>query len=206
VGVDMFALKGFVEQLDACKITRIDLAHDDLEGLTGVRDFKLMYETGAFFNQGPKSKARFIDDMGSCSGETLYIGSKKNGKEACIYEKGKQLGDEKSSWVRVEGRLTAVNRVVSFDAMINPAQYLAGLYPPFANLSAIHARLVIIKKHVKIALDRLLEYARIAYGPLINYLKIDGYSDSEIVALLIRDGVPKRLAIPVMAERNMIPF
>jgi len=206
VGVDMFNLKKFVENLPACKITRIDLAHDDLECKQSIHDYRALYESGGFAMHNTNPSARFIDDMGTGKGSTLYVGAKRNGKEACIYEKGKQLGSQDSPWIRFEGRLTAVDRVVSFDAMVNPAQYLAALYPPFAHLSAIHARLVIIKNHTKIALDHLVEYASIAYGRLVNYLKVQGKTDAQIVEMLIVDGIPKRLMIPVTEEINMIPF
>jgi len=208
VGVDMYKLKEFIEVLPSCKLTRIDLAHDDLDGLTGVEDFLDMYKAGMFAPTvgGASPSARFLDDLGTGKGKTLYVGAKKNGKEACIYEKGRQLGDKNSKWVRVEGRLTANKRVVPFDAMVNPAMYLAGCYHPFSALSAIHARLVIIKNHAKIALDVLIEHASIAYGRLIDYMLFLGWSESKIIAALRKKGVPKRLLIPETETINMIPF
>lgn len=206
VGVCMFSLKKLIENLPSCKITRIDLAHDDLDCKQSIQYYLELYKMGDFAIKGAAPSARFIDDLGTGKGSTLYVGAKKNGKEACIYEKGKQLGDKFSPWIRFEGRLTSSERVVPFDSMINPAQYLAALYPPFSHLSAIHARLVIIKNHLKVAFDHLLEYASIAYGPLVNYMKIQGYTDSQIVESIRRDGLPKRLLIPVTEEINMVPF
>ncbi len=207
VGVDMAKLKKYIEVLPKCKITRIDLAHDDLEGLTGVLEYLDLYKAGAFASgRGSAPSARFIDDLGTGKGSTLYVGNKKNGKEACIYEKGRQLGDKHSKWVRVEGRLTAVDRVVPFDAMINPSHFLAGLYEPFGVLSSIHARLVIIQKHSEIALAVILEHASIAYGRLFNYLKKIGWSDAKINQKISRPGTPKRLLIPDTMLKNTVPF
>lgn len=206
VGVDMVELRAFVESLPVSKITRIDLAYDDLQGELSVRDYKKLYEMGQFSIKGASPSARFVDDMGSNKGCTLYIGKKTNGKEACIYEKGKQLGDESSSWLRVEGRITAVDRVVPFEAMTQPAQFLAALYPPFNKFSSLHQHIEIIKKHATIAFDNLLEYASIAYGKLIDYMMFNGYSEVQIVAKMRRAGVPARLQIPDSGFKNMVPF
>lgn len=206
LGVDMEKLRSFVEQLPRCKITRIDMAYDDLLGELSIWDYKKIYESGGFAIKGTAPKSRFIDDMGSNAGCTLYIGKKANGKESCIYEKGKQLGDPTSPWLRLEGRITAVDRIIPFECMTQPAQFLASLYPPFSKLSAIHAHIEIIKKHSQIALDNLVEYASIAYGKLINVLKNQGATAEQIVDKLIREGVPSRLMIPECAKLNLVPF
>lgn len=205
-GVDMADLRTFVESLPGAKITRIDLAHDDLEGSISVHDYKKMYESGDFTIKGTAPKARFMDDLGSGTGCTLYVGKKVHGKEACIYEKGRQLGDESSTWVRVEGRITSVDRIVPFEVMTQPAQYLAALYPPFALLSAVHCHIKIILKHLEVAFDNLLESGSIGYGKLINYMSEIGFTDSQIVAKMRRPGRPKRLTIPDSALKNMVPF
>lgn len=206
VGVDMIAFRAYLETLPACKITRVDMAHDDLQGTVTVQQYKALYQGGSFHIKGTAPAGRFIDDFGSGKGCTLYVGSKKNGKEACIYEKGKQLGDENSLWVRVEGRLTSIDRVIPFDVLTSPEQYLSGLYPPFSMLSDIQKVIEIIKKHCDIAFESLIEYASIAYGKLINCMIKTGISDSQIVAKLVREGMPKRLANPLMQLENSIPF
>ena len=205
--VDMHQLKLFIQALPSVKLTRIDLAYDDLEGKIAHKEWIELFKQGAFAIKGTAPSGRLVDDMGSDKGNTLYVGSKKNGKEACIYEKGKQLGDKLSTWVRVEGRITSVDRIVPLDAMDNPEKFLAGLYPPFADLSATHAIVAMIKKHSEIALDVLIEYASIAYGKLFNVLRSRySWTDAKIVQKLIRDGIPKRLMIPEQMMDNLIPF
>ena len=58
-----------------------------------------------------------------------------NGKMLRIYEKGKQLGDSESPWVRVEAELRNKSRVIPWDALTRPGSYLAGAYPCLAYLS-----------------------------------------------------------------------
>jgi len=206
LGVDMYAMCSFMESLPRCKITRIDLAHDDLVGDVSVRDYKKLYESGGFSIKGTAPKSRYMDDMGSGAGCTLYVGKKVNGKEACIYEKGRQLGDETSPWVRIEVRFAAVDRIIPFETMTQPAKYLAASYPPFAYISATHALIAIIKKAGEIALEHLIEHASIGYGRLFNYMKKVGYSAEQIIDKISREGVPKRLLIPDSALQNCVPF
>ena len=205
--VDMFLLRAYIEKLPECKITRIDLAHDDLEGLTTVDDYKYQYQVGEFHIHGNMPSARYIDDMGTGKGCTFYVGNKANGKEACIYQKGKQLGDVESPWVRVEGRITSVDRVIPFDTMTVPEQFLAALYPPFSGLSEKHRTIDIIKKHCAIVLERLIDHCMVSYGRLVNVMLESGdYDEFGVCNRLRVDGVPKRLLIPFGQLENSIPF
>lgn len=112
------------------KITRIDIAHDDFEGvLPNVHAFADLAR-GGYFNgaNGQVASRRFIDDLGTGAGSSLYIG-KKGDKELNIYEKGKEQGDPLSVWLRVEARLWAKNRKIPLDALVNGREYLLGAYP-----------------------------------------------------------------------------
>ena len=107
---DWPSLKAWCEQ-NASKITRIDLAHDDMTGevLTIAKGIQWLQD-GLFSNNGVREgmsaiKGRLIDDLGSGDGKTLYVGNRKSGKMLRIYEKGKQLGDILSTWVRAEVEL-----------------------------------------------------------------------------------------------------
>ncbi len=200
-GVDMVRLRDFISRLDEIKITRIDLAHDDLEGQIPIDKFIEHYESGQFTLRGKAPSRRLIDDFGSGKGQTFYVGNKANGKEACIYEKGKQLGDSLSPWVRSEVRLTSVDRVIPLETMTNPAAFMAGSYPVFRRLSYFCERVQVIKKQAKIAFDSLCSYAAVAYGGLINAMSEIGMSDGEIVQKLKRDTIPKRLVLPFPPEQ-----
>jgi phage replication initiation protein len=200
VGVNMGLMYIFVSDLMA-KLTRVDVAHDDLDGVFTVKKYQELYELGCFKNEhgGRNPIAKLHDDLGSNEGNTLQIGKKKNGKEVCIYEKGKQLGDKLSPWVRVEGRLTNEDRIVPYDILLTPGDYLAGMYQPFKDLSDKSTFIAIVKKHADIALKAMIDNASIAYGKLINLMSELAYTDTEIVKALIRDGIPKRVILPMDA-------
>lgn len=97
-------------------ITRIDLAHDDLFGQELTVPLALeWHEGGKFSFRARPPKAKLIDDLGTGDGKTLYIGERANGKQLRIYEKGKQLGDPESPWVRVEVELRNKRRLIPWD-------------------------------------------------------------------------------------------
>lgn len=111
----------------SARITRSDLAHDDHEGQTvSIQKAIDWYEEGGFTGLGRKPNAQMIDDFGSGKGKTVYIGAREYGKLCRVYEKGRQLGDKLSAWVRVEVELRNKSRVIPWDVVINPGHYLAG--------------------------------------------------------------------------------
>jgi hypothetical protein len=200
-GVDMVRLHNLIKNLPQIKITRVDIAHDDLEGEIPLSKFINYYDEGQFTIRGSAPSCRLIDDRGSGDGCTFYVGNKANGKEACIYEKGKQLGDSKSPWVRSEVRLTSVDRIIPLDVLTSSAMYMAGAYPVFARLCAFCERIAVIKKQATITFDSLIKYASTAYGGLINVMSSIGLSDTEIVLRLRTDKTPKRLILPLPPEQ-----
>lgn len=89
------------------RITRADLAADFYQGELCVRCANDVYKAaGADFlgiRKGGKIPThRFID--GGASGSTLEVGSRKSGRQICIYEKGRQLGFFDQIWTRAEVR------------------------------------------------------------------------------------------------------
>jgi len=191
-GVDMYKMRLLLEKLPFCKITRIDLAHDDLEGKLTIDDFKNWYDLGLFHTKGTPPKWRKVTNSDKGDGDTFYVGKKENGKEACMYEKGKQQGDKNSKWIRAEGRLTSADHHVPFETLTSPAVFLSGMYPAFAFLSSFHERVQVVKKQSKITLEKYIHYARLSYGQGVNLLLELGKTPDEIVNMLVRDGIPKR--------------
>jgi phage replication initiation protein len=197
---DWQALKTWCEQ-NASKITRIDLAHDDLTGevLTIAKGVQWLQD-GLFSNNGAREgttavKGRLIDDLGSGDGKTLYVGNRKSGKMLRLYEKGKQLGDTLSVWVRAELELKDKDRVIPWDALVNPSHYLAAAYPCLSYLSAIQNKIKIIKKAVSTSMEVAVNNLRNMGGMLITLMMQKHFGDAfEVVNELKRDGIPKRLA------------
>lgn len=191
---DWSALRAWGEDHKA-NITRIDLAHDDLNGETVTIDLgKEWLATGRFNLNGRPAKGRLIDDLGSGDGKTLYVGKRANGKMLRIYEKGKQLGDSQSPWVRVEVELRNKSRLIPWDALIRPGNYLAGAYPCLAYLSNVQDKIKTITKAVEISLEASVEHLHQTGGKLINLLMHVHSGDAfAVVDGLKRPGIPQRL-------------
>ncbi|CAG0987234.1 hypothetical protein MTYP_02083 [Methylophilaceae bacterium] len=197
---DWVGLKLWCEQ-NAKKITRVDLAHDDMtgqvlnieRGLQWLRD-GLFSKNGA--RQGPTAvKGRLIDDLDSGDGKTLYVGQRGSGKLLRIYEKGKQLGDVTSPWVRAEVELKDKGRIIPWDVLVSPANYLSDCYPCLNYLSAVQQKIKTISKSVKITLDSAVHHLRQMGGMLINVMMQQHGGDAfAVVNDLKREGIPKRLS------------
>ena len=135
-----------------------------------------------------------VDDLGSGSGCTLYVGKRANGKLFRGYEKGKQLGDARSPWFRCEVELRAKDRVIPLDVLTDPAPYLAGAFPAMAFLSEIQSKIKTVKKAVEVTIEKAIDNARNSVGKLVNVLAASlGWEPLHIVQTLQREGTPSRL-------------
>lgn len=184
------------------RITRIDLAADFVDGGVTVQDFVHIYEEGGFATSpGRQPKASFVSDMGQGSGCTFYVGKRANGKMLRVYEKGKQLGDVDSPWVRIEAEIHSRDRVIPLDAITAPQRYLSGAYKPLAFLSDVQTAIRTYREKTQISVETAIYWARIQAGRLINFLSQSAkLSDSDIVANLTRAGeVPDRLELSLGA-------
>ena len=123
-------------------ITRVDLAHDDFSSAQiSVEQARRWLEEGRFNASGRPPAAELIDDLGSNKGKTLYIGQRASGKLLRVYEKGKQLGDKTSEWVRAEVELRNKGRFIPWSVVTSAETYLAGAYPALGFLSTEQDRL-----------------------------------------------------------------
>ena len=84
------------------------------------------------------------------------------------YEKGKQLGDKNSEWVRLEVELKAKHTHIPFDAVINPSDYFINLYPCFKELFIYddqkQSRIEYVKRSVSIKIDKGVDILRHQFG------------------------------------------
>lgn len=184
------------------KITRLDVAHDDLTGAAGGVDAAVSaYHAGAFTLRRPPSVSTAGDWLNGHS-RTLYVGKRENGKMLRIYEKGHQLGADDSPWVRYELELHSTDRVIPPDAILDPAGILAGGSPFVAAILAavepVPVRTV-VRQRLRVTVDHLTHYARIAYGRLVNAMTGLGMTSDEVVKALRVDGLPARLYVPPAA-------
>jgi phage replication initiation protein len=178
------------------RITRWDGAVDDFLGIHSVDHAVELYKQGGF-NQGgrnpkPRQHGNWItsDDLG----RTFAVGNRKNGKLIRIYEKGKQLGDPSSPWVRWEVEYHAKDRVIPFDVLLHPGEYVTGAYPCMSWVSERSFRIHTIKEQDRISYERLKQVASTSYGALLNVMLQREGSAERVVTLLKKQAIPKRLA------------
>ena len=186
------------------KITRTDIAHDDILGRTiNIMNALKWVDEGSFNQNGRPPNIRYIDDYNSGKGKTLYVGERKNGKLIRIYEKGKEQGDPHSPWCRAEVEFRSKDRKIDWNLLINPDQYISGSCKAFTYLSQEQSRLETISKSKNITLDRAIKYCRIGYGQLINLVYVENGNDPDaVVRILARDGIPNKLKTYYQAKQR----
>ena len=180
---------------DHAHITRIDLAHDDLEAKTiDIARGRELLTQGKFAFGGRPPKAHLVDDLGSGAGKTLYVGSRVSGKLLRIYEKGKQLGCPSSPWVRVEVELRNKGRDIPWDVATSPERYLAGAYPALAFLSTEQCRLRTLQRATEISYQTMVKNLRTQSGKALCVMtRVHKGDAAAVLVRVIREGVPKRL-------------
>ncbi|NVD97950.1 replication initiation factor domain-containing protein [Massilia sp. BJB1822] len=199
---DWQAVYATMQDLDA-RITRADTALDLYEGFT-LEQFDDLYRAGEFNCGGRIPTRRYYEGGDSndlhAHGRTLYLGKKANGKELCIYEKGKQLGDPDSEWLRIEIRFGNRDRVIPHEIVLDPTRFFAGgfvaledLVNSIAEKIKTEQRDIVIEERA-IVLKRLTHYLIAAYGKTLYQLaKEMNYDYQALYELLRVKGVPRRL-------------
>lgn len=192
---DWAALQCFLEELGA-KITRCDLAVDFTEGEYTVDDAVRFHEEGGFTGSGRRPTTATAGDwLDRVRGRTLYVGKGSNGKLLRVYEKGIQLGDIGSPWVRYEVQLGARDREIPLEVLTSPTKYFAGAYPCLAELVEEAAeKIPTVRAEAKVSLTHLLYHAKRCYGKVFDVLsRLGGSSSAELVEEIRVIGIPRRL-------------
>ncbi len=186
-----------LEEHDA-SLTRVDLAIDTLEGAFRVEEAADWYVDGGFTQGGRRPKYKQEGDwfLNQGSGKTFYVGLREHGKQARVYEKGKQLKDRWSMWNRFEVEIHNTNRDIPAEILTKRTEYFAGMYPICATLvDTEHAeRIATLKKEGEISLAHLMHWNKVAYGRLIFQLTSAGHTPESIIQDTQREGVPRRLS------------
>ncbi len=194
---DWSSFAAWVASLPSGRLTRVDLAFDDFRGAVVSVDWALAaYHAGDFAGRGSPPSLKLIQTFGRVdSGSTVYVGKRENGKLLRVYEKGKQLGACDSPWVRCEVEWRAKDRVLDFDMLLRPAEYLAGAFPPLSFISLVLAKIRTFKVRAEISFNRAVEIARLHAGRVVNAILVASLGDvGRVVDLLRRDGFPARLS------------
>jgi phage replication initiation protein len=182
-------------------LTRVDVALDDLEGRRSLKEMRERYEVGEFNCGGRRPAIQSITNSDS-KGDTLNIGSRAGGKLIRCYEKGKQLGNPDSDWLRVEVELHRKDRILPLDILSRPADFLAGAVPWVANLYQLAAeKIKTVKEKAKLTLAKFLENLRQQAGKAIGWMQKVGITPETIVQRIGRDdGTPKRLSLAGISD------
>lgn len=197
-------LHDFLKQkADSPRITRVDLAHDDYEGLEGVEWLEEQYDAGLFNSGGRQPdcerrgnwKRRADGELASKKGRTFYVGHRTNGKFFRGYEKGRQLGDENSNWLRYEVEYKSVDRDIPFDVLLRPGEYMAAAYPVLAFVSKRQERILTTQKALEITYEKMLFWLKKQCGAALWVAsELEGV---DVLKKLVREGdIPKRLKVP----------
>lgn len=193
---DWRTFETWLEELDA-NISRIDIAADFMEGQYTVDDAVDMFEAGLFQLNNVQPKTGTAGDwLQNREGRTLYIGKAGNGKMLRCYEKGKQLGDLESDWVRFEVQLGNRDRKIPLCVLSNPEKYFAGAYPALQQLlehvegEAIRT----FRTEGKKTLANLLHHLKRCYGKALHLAATSEQIDlTELVEEVRMVGIPRRL-------------
>jgi len=187
--------------LSEARITRVDLAHDDIDGVRSVDHAVELYDAGRFNAGGRNPMCEMQGDWKQVSGKgrTFYVGRKAHGKLLRVYEKGKQLGDPTSPWVRWEVEFHNRDRWIPYEVLTEPARFLAGSFPALEFVSDVRTPIRIQRKAVHASLEHLTHWLSQSYGKTLNALRLQGLDAEDILAHLLRPGLPNRLQHVVAA-------
>jgi DNA relaxase NicK len=209
-------------------ITRIDLARDFFEGEVDISELVGLYKAHAFSyrNRRPKHQCHGawigLDDGDASDytsvkldridlrriattdffkpgdSRTFQVGMRESGKLFRGYEKGHAFGDLSSKWLRGEVELRNVNRVIPWDAVVEPAQYYAGAYEA-TNWLCNHPVAVKVLTATKVAeasAQRCIEWVRRVVAPTLVQITSVMQNEDWLVGLVLEEAnrrVPRSL-------------
>lgn len=191
-------LRDFLEKSERSRLTRLDLAHDDYDGKTYSVDRADQDHTDGLFNCGgrnPDCEHRGNWKSPNGKGRTLNIGNRANGKFCRVYEKGRQLGDANSEWVRIEVEFKSCDRVIPFDALTRPGEYLAASYPAFAWINERQERIFTTQKTCAANVERAVKWIRHQCGASIAAM-VDLFGQDGFIQKVSRAGNPAWAKVP----------
>jgi phage replication initiation protein len=200
-------------------ITRIDLAKDFFEGEVDISELVGLYKAHGFSyrNRRPKHQCHGawigIDDGDEADytrvkldcidlrriatvslfkpgdSRTFQVGLRESGKLFRGYEKGHAFGDMSSKWLRGEVELRNVNRVIPWDALVQPAQFYAGAYEATNWLCNHHVatRVPTAAKVAEASAERCIEWVRRVVAPTLVQITQIMPNEDWLVGLVLEE-------------------
>lgn len=192
------ALRAKLERVGTL-LSRTDIAFDDLDGTRSLERAICMWQLGEFdyrfAGELHRPKARSISDHGSGEGSTFYVGHSSSAKQLRVYEKGKQLGDTESPWVRWELQMRGSTRKrLTLDVLTKPLDYMRGAYECLDFVSRCLARLEVTQQASKASIKSVLRHASRMYGATFRHLRAHAPNPESMLALLAfleKESVPR---------------
>lgn len=189
----------FLENAVRPRITRIDLALDFFDGQYTPERALLDHDNGFFDNHNMRPKSEMVGSAWrkeDGTGKTFYVGRKKNSRFVRVYEKGRQLGDKESPWVRFEIQFNHGDIEIPFEILTDEGGYFCGAFPicsTFKNMPQ-EKRFEPRSKALNLTFGHKLKHAKNAVGKLVNFMSDLGFTAEEIVRQLkAEQGYPKGL-------------
>lgn len=187
------------------KITRVDCAYDCFEGEKTVDDAVAWWEAGLWTTAGGKPSRYCCHGQwlpGDMCERTFSVGSRESTKFVRVYEKGHQLGDRESKWVRWEIEYKSSNGAnLPYDILTNPGHYLSTAYDCFAWIPSEKTAAASItyatKKKVKLTVEQYKKHCQQQYGKFIGTMVEMGFPVEDLLGSLSRSGIPARLIVPL---------
>lgn len=192
-------VRAFLEKEQTSRITRVDLAHDCYQGEHTVDDAAAWYDAGMFGCNGrmPDCEQRGNWKRPNGKGRSFYVGNRENGKYLRVYEKGMQLGDATSPWVRFEVELKSVNRLIPFEVLTEPGAYLAGAYPALHWVHDRQQRIATTAKTAQINYAAMVDWLKRQCGAALYVLsEIEGSAEAALAKVVRVGDIPKRVKVP----------
>jgi DNA relaxase NicK len=100
-------------------------------------------------------RARRQLDRAGRTRPVLLLGPAEERQDDAHYEKGKQLGDRLSEWMRSELELRNKRREIPWNVLRTPGAYVAGAYPCTTWVSKELSRIMTLRKTTEITYDTL---------------------------------------------------
>lgn len=192
------ALRAKLERVGTM-LTRVDTAFDDFDGKRNLDLARTMYQVGefdySFAGECKRPQAKGFDDYGSGKGSTFYVGNSTSEKQLRVYEKGKQLGDPDSPWVRWELQMRSSTRKrITLDVLSDPLAYMRGAFECLDFVASCMARLEVANEVSKATAKSVMGHAKRMYGStlwMLVQLAPSAEDLKEVVTALSVEKVPK---------------
>ncbi|MCD9096531.1 replication initiation factor domain-containing protein [Luteimonas fraxinea] len=162
------ALRAQLERVGTM-LTRVDTAFDDFDGKRSLAHARCMWEVGefdyTFGGERHRPQAKEFNDCGSRKGSTFYVGNSTSEKQLRVYQKGRQLGDPDSPWVRWELQFKSSSRKrITLDVLSDPMSFMRGAFECLDFIASCMARFEVQDEVSKATAKSVMRHGKRMFG------------------------------------------